>query len=92
MFGDESKAVELRVRTALEMIHRSQMYSTMSDLLTVSPSYLNATVDCAKKESWSCTWTMQALATVIDMPIISYLCTKHLRENIIKYLTDKVNG
>lgn len=71
LFGNESKAVELRVRTALEMICSSQVYSKMSDLLIVSPSYLDATVDCAKKESWSCAWTMQALATVIDMPIVS---------------------
>ena len=49
LFGNESKAVELRVRTALQMIHSSQMYSNMSDLLIISPSYLNATVDCVKK-------------------------------------------
>ena len=54
LFGNESKVVELRVRTALQMIHSSQMYSNMSDLLFVSPSYLNATVDCAKKERWLC--------------------------------------
>ena len=56
LFGNESKAVELRVRTALEMICSSQVYSKMSDLLIVSPRYLDATVDCAKKESWSCAW------------------------------------
>ena len=63
---------KLKMRTALEMIHRSQMYSKMSDLLIVSPSYLDAIVDCAIKENWSCAWTMQALATVIDMTTISF--------------------
>ena len=48
------------------------MYSKMSELLIVSPSYLDATIDCTKKERWFCAWTMQTLATVIDLPIISF--------------------
>ena len=87
LFGDESKAVERRVRTALEMIHRSRMYSEMSDLLTMCPSYLDATVDCAKKK----VGLVLGLCRHWQQSFISYLCTKHLHENIIKYLTDKVS-
>ena len=59
LFGDESRAVELTYR-AQTAIHSSKMYSKISDLLIISPSYVHvdATVDCAKKERWSCTWIM----------------------------------
>ena len=65
LFGNESKAVEHRVTvtlcsykysllTAGKMIHSSKMLSKMSDLLIVSPSYLDATVDCEKRKMVLC--------------------------------------
>jgi hypothetical protein len=75
--GTEDLAVELRVRTCIEMVIRKDYYTSLpiaQKLTWVSPNYASSSIDCAQPRGWSSAWTILALAQVIGMP--NY-CTYH---------------
>lgn len=64
--GNEDRAAEFRLRTAIEMI---TMYSSLSDsaFTLVSPDYEEAVKDCVTDSSYSCAWTFIAAANALQV-------------------------
>ena len=81
-------AVELRVRSWIEMVIRKDYYTSIpiaQKLIWVSPNYVSSSIDCAQPRGWSSAWTILALAQVIGMP--NY-CTYHTFFSHIKARID----
>nr|XP_039258759.1 uncharacterized protein LOC120335330 [Styela clava] len=66
--GTEARAIELRLRTCVEMVKNKKFYTThpLSDVFNlVSPDYDKACKDCATVGCYSSAWTVMALANVV---------------------------
>ena len=89
-FGDQSKAVELRVLTCLEMLEHSDYYKRQhktTALHLVTQDYNKAVVDCAIDRNFSCAWIIHALSSVLKIPIRSvYPPVNGLLDNSIPIL------
>lgn len=74
--GNEDRAAEFRLRTAIEMIINRPMYSSLatSPFTLVSPDYEEAVKDCVTDCSYSCAWTFIAAANVLQVNIFD---TRH---------------
>ena len=54
--GTEDLAVELRVRSCIEMVIRKDYYTSLpiaQKLIWVSPNYASSSIDCAQPRGWS---------------------------------------
>lgn len=70
----DSLVTELRVRTCIEMVayksfHRWQ--KNHAALAACTPDYDDSCLDCAFQEEGTSAWTISALASVINRPIVS---------------------
>ncbi|XP_033096396.1 vertnin-like isoform X1 [Anneissia japonica] len=74
MYGSESKATEIRLLTALEMLENQLYYEHIhagSRISHVSPDFEISCKDCLREGGFSSAWTMHAAASVLERPIIS---------------------
>jgi len=72
--GSEELSTELRYRTCIEMVLKIDHYTTIpkaKQLILVSPNYVSSIFDCVSRNGWSSSWTLIALADVIDIQIKS---------------------
>ena len=92
LYGDESKAIKLRFRTAVELITHMDVYEQMQNklgiLATVSGSITNGISDIITLSREVSAWAFSPTATVIQRSISSvfpprngpdYRATKYLR-------------
>ena len=74
-YGDESKAIELRVHTAVELITHMDVYEQMQNKLgipaTVSGSIINGISDIITLSREVSAWAFSPAATVIQRSISS---------------------
>ncbi len=88
--GGETLAVELRVRTCIEMVKFQQYYEThaLSERFSlVSPEYVDACLKCAQNYEFSSIYTIHALASVLCCTISSvYPCLNGLLDNRMNIL------
>ena len=71
--GDEHMAMELRLRTLIELACNKQYYLS-KELASAFNSFANydeSVIDCAKESGYSSIWTMWALSFVLERDIIS---------------------
>ena len=67
-------AIELRVRTLIEMVLRKNIITALpiaNKVIWVSPNYITSVMDCASERGWSSIWTIFALAEAIGKPVKS---------------------
>jgi len=74
LYGNEKFAAEIKVKTCIEMATNASFYikqHSASMIPVISPSFKEATTDCALDGKHSSTWTLQAASTVIKRNIQS---------------------
>ena len=71
--GDEHMAMELRLRTLIELACNKQYYLSkeLASVFTSFANYDESVIDCAKVSGYSSIWTMWALSFVLERDIIS---------------------
>lgn len=93
---DESLSVELRVRTAIEMIKHSEFYKShplRRIIAVLSPDFKEACVAAACQGGYSSMWTILALSNVIGHPIkCIYPSVNGQKDFAFKQLNTTVQG
>ena len=74
IFGNQTHATELRVRTSIELCLNQEYYkreNADNRFDDFAPTLEEAVSKCPKNGEWACIWDMHAASTVIGAPIIS---------------------
>ena len=92
LFGNETKATELRLRTCIALLQNRELYEahpSSKDIKTVSPDIEEACLDCCYSGAYSSAWAMMAAADATGVAIRSfYPCVNGPNDLVHKILHD----